>query len=336
MSRPLIARILAMYGVAGGTISAPQSGYRNQIYRVRTEDGEELCAILYKHEPGIARQMLAANELADSLAAGGFPARRTFDPRLMSLRSGTTTRYAGIYHYLSGHTIPWEAYTQDHIKALGKTMSDMHQRAAGLRLARQLDDVVELQKAVLNRMVIYFSDEGVRRALHDKLDLSVPARTLTGLIDGLAVTNRLDGRQPLHMDFVRGNVLFSNEPDGDLSVSVTGVLDFEKNAYGPVVFDIARTLAFLLVDCKYKTERQVRKYFLHSGYAKRGANRLSLPRINDGGQDIDVLELLINHFLLHDFYKFLRHNPYESLTANDHFVRTKQLLLERKIITIVR
>lgn len=336
MSRPLISRILSKYGVAGATISAPQSGYRNQIYRVRTADDNQLCVILYKHEPDIGQQMLVANELADSLAASGFPARRTFDSRLMLLKSDTVTRYAGIYHYLPGHTIPWEAYTQDHIKALGKTMSDMHHLSAGLRLAQQLDDVVEIQKSVLYMMRQYFSDEGVRLAMHDKLGLSVPKNSLLGLAAGLAATGLLGDRQALHMDFVRGNVLFRDTPDDDLSVTVAGVLDFEKCAHGPVVFDIARTLAFLLVDCKYKTEQQVRKYFLYSGYSKRGSSRLNLPRIKQDGKEINVLELLINLFLLHDFYKFLRHNPYDSLAENEHFVRTRQLLVVRQVIASER
>ncbi len=336
MSRPLISRILSKYGVAGGTISAPQSGYRNQIYRVQTANDEELCVILYKNEPHIARQVLIANELADGLAAVGFPARRTFDERLTLLKSATGTRYAGIYHYLPGQTIPWEAYTQDHIKALGKTMSDMHHLATGLHLTRRLDDVVEIQKSIVGKMQQYFLDRDVHRAMHDKLGLAVPESSLTSLATGLAAADLLGDRQALHMDFVRGNVLFREAADDDLSVAVTGVLDFEKCAYGPVIFDIARTLAFLLIDCKYKTPRQVRKYFLRSGYGKRGTNRLSLPRINQGSQDIDVLELLVDHFLLHDFYKFLRHNPYESLAKNEHFGRTRELLIERKIIELDR
>ena len=121
------------------------------------------------------------------------------------------------------------------------------------------------------------------------------------------------------MDFVRGNILFAE----DEKAQITGVLDFEKATWGPPVFDIARTLAFLIVDCKYKDEAKVRKYFLHSGYNKRGQAEF---------EPTELLEDLLNFFLLYDFYKFLRHNPYESLKDNEHFVRTRDFLLKRNII----
>jgi Ser/Thr protein kinase RdoA (MazF antagonist) len=114
---------------------------------------------------------------------------------------------------------------------------------------------------------------------------------------------------------VRGNILFDDQ------ARITGVLDFEKTAWGHPALDIARTLAFLLVDCKYKSEDKTRKYFLISGYNKRG------PARTPGSSPL--LEKLITTFLLHDFYKFLRHNPYESLRNNEHFVRTRDLLVQR-------
>jgi len=123
------------------------------------------------------------------------------------------------------------------------------------------------------------------------------------------------------MDFVRGNILF------DEGVHITGVLDFEKASHGHPLFDIARTLAFLLVDCKYKTEAQVRKYFLLSGYNKRGTGDFKITAMN-----ARLLEQLVELFLLYDFYKFLRHNPYEALPQNEHFVRTQALLLQRQLL----
>jgi Ser/Thr protein kinase RdoA (MazF antagonist) len=45
------------------------------------------------------------------------------------------------------------------------------------------------------------------------------------------------------------------------NLAITGIIDFEKTAAGPRIFDIARTLAFLLVDCKAKTPAQVTNYF---------------------------------------------------------------------------
>ncbi len=75
----------------------------------------------------------------------------------------------------------------------------------------------------------------------------------------------------LHMDFVRGNILYSQNHE----LRISGILDFEKAAYGSPLFDIARTYAFLLVDCKYKSEKEIGKYFLRSGYIKRGKLKLN-------------------------------------------------------------
>jgi hypothetical protein len=119
------------------------------------------------------------------------------------------------------------------------------------------------------------------------------------------------------MDFVRGNILF----EGD---EISGILDFEKTASGHTVMDISRTLAFLLVDCKYKTIDKVIKYFLYSGYQKRGKNK-------DIGNDADR-KILVEMFLFYDLYKFLLHNPYEFLQQNEHYVRTKDILIGRGVL----
>ncbi len=55
----------------------------------------------------------------------------------------------------------------------------------------------------------------------------------------------------------------------------------------------------------------------------------------DKGADYDLLEVLVDLFLFYDFYKFLRHNPYESLTDNEHFIRTKAILLRQGLIRTV-
>jgi Ser/Thr protein kinase RdoA (MazF antagonist) len=111
--------------------------------------------------------------------------------------------------------------------------------------------------------------------------------------------------------------------DQNQKAKISGILDFEKASWGPPIFDIARTLAFLIVDCKYKPEPKVRKYFLHSGYNKRGDSNFTHTK---------VFEQLVDFFLVHDFYKFLKHNPYETLEQNEHFVRTRDFLLKRNIL----
>ena len=311
----MIERILATYGVAGATISAPQKGYRNASYKTG-----ERNVIVYKSEPGILTRIHNANAVGAVVAAAGMPARTLADPRILQLAAGERRKYAALYHYLPGQTIPWEAYTMEHIKQLGKTMSDMHAALKSYNVAK-LPEVANENLAINRRMLDYFTDANVANALHAKLGLRVLHADYTKL---LAATKKLHDQQALHMDFVRGNILFNG-------TEVTGILDFEKAAKGHKLYDVARTLAFLLVDCKYKTEPQVRKYFLRSGYSKRGAADLRDIKIGR----LSLLEELTSFFLLHDFYKFLRHNPYESLPRNEHFMRTKAMLLKRRLITHV-
>ena len=320
MNQEVITRILQAYGVEYTRVLAPQKGYRNTSYPVVTPGGM-LNLILYKTEPGIIARIRRTHAVSNFVhTQGGLPVRYPYTHRLIRLKTETgVQKYGGLYTYLPGHTIPWEAYTMAHIKALGKAMSDLHAVLARFD-AKNLPHVADESLAPNHRMLRYFADAQVARALQQKLGLAIAQADFSSW---LTATKKLPNPQALHMDFVRGNILFNN------NAAITGILDFEKTARGHKLYDVARTLAFLLVDCKYKSEPQVRKYFLQSGYVKRGAS--SLADINIGGHSL--LETLVNFFLLYDFYKFLRHNPYESLPHNEHFVRTKAMLLKRGIIT---
>jgi thiamine kinase-like enzyme len=170
-------------------------------------------------------------------------------------------------------------------------------------------------------MSSYFRDSGVEGALKKKLGLVLNKNDFNRLLEA---AKSLPKQQVLHMDFVRGNVLFNGK-------ELCGILDFEKTGYGNKLLDISRTLAFLLVDCKYKDEDKVTKYFLKSGYIKRGDS----PFANYKFKKSDLLSELVNYFIYYDFYKFLRHNPYEDLHLNEHFIRTKEHLLKAGIITAV-
>jgi hypothetical protein len=253
-----------------------------------------------------------------------------------------------------------------HLKLLGKTMSDMHAGLAAYRDKSQetrvkssgkghktaghcvilnsfqdLPKVTEEYQTITARMKRYFANPNVRKALAEKLNLSVDPRVFTSFHGLLEQAKKLPDQQPLHMDFVRSNILFDNNEDSKLIIS--GIIDFEKAAVGPPVFDIARTLAFLLVDCKYKQPEKIIKYFLCSGYNKRGAAdftvRHSRPRSGRGqatcGNPVNndgTLESLINLFLFYDFYKFLHHNPYESLHKNEHFTRTQDQIVKSHLV----
>ncbi|MEK7152942.1 MAG: phosphotransferase, partial [Patescibacteria group bacterium] len=312
MDGALIERILGAYKLRHKEIHTSQKGYRNRSYPVTLADNSMVNLLLYKSEPGMLLRIKRANNISNYLFSQGFPARSSAHPNIIRLQSGTHVKYGALYHYLPGHTIPWEGYTQAHIKALGKSMSDMHALLSGIA-STGLPEVSDEYVAIVDRMRVYFNDAFVRRALASKLSLWVGSDVFDRCAHLLAGSALLPGKQPLHMDFVRSNILFADKPlDDTPGVSISGVLDFEKTAYGSPMFDIARTLAFLLVDCKYKTPEKIRKYFLDSGYQKRGA--ADLPSRHMG-----LLEPLLNMFLLHDFYKFLRHNPYEFLPQNEHF-----------------
>lgn len=325
---PGIERIARAYGLEPQAYLPVTKGYRNESHPIRLPDGNLVNLMICKGESGAVRMIRRANRVSDFLAEHGFPARRTLDIRLLRIRAGYVTKYAALYTYLPGHTIAWEAYSRKHIKLLGKTMSDMH---AALQTfdASALSSVAAQYGALLERMQDYFLQPGVANALAAKLELQIPITSLVTSKTVLRLCEHLPGQQALHMDFVRGNILY-----GDLAgdPTISGILDFEKAACGYPLFDIARTLAFLLVDCKYKPAAKVRKYFLQSGYHKRGRGRLPKVAVRTKDGRINLLEGLLDIFLLYDLYKFLRHNPYESLLRNEHFVRTRDLLLERGCI----
>jgi Ser/Thr protein kinase RdoA (MazF antagonist) len=335
MDEKLAERILLKYGVSYSQILPSESGYRNQVFPVHLKDGRMITLILYKSDADILTRIRNANKVADYLAAQGFPARQTYDSKIILLRTSRFLKYGALYGYLPGHTIPWEAYTKDHIKQLGKSISDMHALLEGFSDKDLLQDISVEFGQIIDRMEEYFTNRSVANALATKLNLKVSASIYRLHRVILNVAAQLEAKQALHMDFVRGNILFDdNKPDGQLKVSITGVIDFEKTACGSVLFDIARTLAFLLVDCKYKPEDKIRKYFLRSGYNKRGAKQFHDIELVINETNVSLLEALVDIFLMYDFYKFLRHNPYESLGQNEHFVRTKAILLRRNCIDL--
>lgn len=325
MDSAIIKRILQGYGIAYKAILPPQKGYRNQSYPVVLLDSQMINLMLYKREPGIRQRIQHANQVGDYLAIHGFPARRTYHPQLICLRAGQRRKYGALYTYLPGHTIPWEAYTKAHLKALGAMMSDMHAALTAFPAPVRLPDVAVEYQVIVKRMQRYFADFSVAAAMQQKLGLQVRSGSCEGYNQLLVFCRTLPNQQVLHMDFVRSNILFEDQ-------TITGILDFEKTACGHPLFDIARTFAFLLVDCKYKTKDQVRKAFLTSGYIRRGKQPFKDIRLHQNGQSYSLLESLMGLFLLHDFYKFLRHNPYECLEQNEHFVRTVTALKERGLV----
>lgn len=339
MGPEAIKNAIKRYGLQPKEVMPATMGYRNRSYPVRLSDNKTVNFVLYKNEPGILGKIQSADGVSNYLAGKGFPARKSLDPKILCIKSRRSVRYGALYTYLSGTTLSWDAYTKDHIKCLGMAMSDMHAYLRGCDTA--LPDITEEYDRLLGRMGIYFQNDGVRTAMRRKLGVIIDNAVIRQSRQVLKVCKQLPGQQVLHMDFVRGNILFQdtqNPTIGPYRVGkavISGILDFEKTGAGHPLLDIARTLAFLLVDCRYKPEQKIRKYFLLSGYSKRGASDFhNVVLHNNRAPAINVLENLLDLFLLHDFYKFLRHNPYESLGQNEHYNRTTNLLLRRGIIRL--
>lgn len=310
MYERLLPAVLEAYGVKPSKIFDSQKGYRNEIWPILTSDNSMISVIFYKREPDIINRVRCADKVSEYLAIHGVPVRRRIENKLVSLKSSRRTVNAGVYNYLPGETIAWEAYAMDHIKNLGAAMGKMHLILSNME-TQGLPSVYEEYLALLDRMSKYLANPKVEQSLLNKLGLKIDIAKIEQYINLLNEYHERAGQQALHMDFVRGNILFEGE-------QVSGILDFEKTAKGHTVMDVARTLAFLLVDCKYKQTKKVYKYFLFSGYQKRGQNK-------DIGDD-KARNQFVAMFLLYDLYKFLLHNPYESLPQNEHFVRTRDIL----------
>lgn len=311
-----LPRVLDVYGIAYRRVFDYQKGYRNEIWPVLASDGRMLNVTFYKREIGIADRIRRADAVSEYLSVQGVPTRKRVDNRILTLKSGAETTNICIYNYLPGDTIPWEAYTMSHIKLLGMMMSNIHSFLSEMP-ANTIFSVYDEYSLIIERMKIYFSKSAIQNVIKQKLGLRIDIKCLDKYTQLLQILKIRSGQQALHMDFVRGNILFENN-------EISGILDFEKTAHGHTVVDIARTLAFLLVDCKYKTTDKVQKYFLYSGYQKRGRNK-------DIGDDT-IREQLVEMFLFYDLYKFLLHNPYESLHLNEHYIRTRDILVKRGVI----
>lgn len=317
----IVEKILGFCDFTYQTVDTPQKGYRNTSYRVQLTDASWINVIIFKNEAGIAKRMQQADTLSDYLCATGFPTRQSLSP-IVKLHDKRATRYARCYTYLPGRTIPWEAYTMKHIKLLGETLANLHKASVDIKLRSR---VIDESLVISANMRSYFRRAGVAKALESKLELHITPHTIAQLEHTLGDASLLALEdQALHMDFVRGNILFKTNPTNE-TPEISGIIDFEKASNGPVVFDIARTLAFLLVDCKFKDPHKVYKYFIQSGYIKRGQGNLDI-------QQLQLLSKLTRFYLMYDFYKFLRHNPYESLHQNEHFLRTRDFLVQDGII----
>lgn len=324
-----------MYGYDDAVVHDVRSGYRNTSYAAEASNSLMLNLLIHKSEPDALSRIRRTNKLGVLLSEAGIPVRAPHDTRIVRIMVAGKPYHASLYNYLPGQTIPWEAYAMKHLKLLGWALGSLHAAMHSLP-NKQYPSVYDEYNAILGRMQIYFGNDQVAQAIGEKLGLQLDSEMLNLYESFLCACRKLPGAQLLHMDFVRGNVLFgdlsTDSPFRLGSVTLTGIIDFEKAAVGHPLFDVARTLAFLLIDCSAKTQQQIYTYFLRSGYGKRGGRLLRKTAVMIDGRPHDVLETAISMFLLHDFYKFLRANPYEALHENHHYVRTRDALVERGVL----
>lgn len=330
LSETQIKDVLKYYGHSFARLDFVQSGYRNTSHIVETSNSLLFNFILYKNESEIVERIKRVNALSSFLVGRGLPVRAPVDERIMSLKSFTATRYGSLYSFLPGESIPWEAYTKKHIKLLGMALGKFHR--ASESYSEPLPKVTDEYLTIVWRMKKYFADHNVSSAMKQKLSLSLQPNFFEHHEVILSRCEHLPDQRVLHMDLVRGNVLFREAENDDAlivgNVALCGILDLEKASFGHPFFDVARTLAFLMVDCSNKDPEKIRKYFIDSGYRKRGG--CGLPRVKVGGEDL--LDQLTSLFLVYDLYKFLRQNPYESLSENYHYMRTIAQLIARGVL----
>lgn len=309
------------YGVKLQLVKKYDDGFRNDVFKVKGEGSEKFFVlIVYKKEEGIEKIIQNAHDTAQFLQTKNFPARVPLVSKDKNFYESFSGRFLGLYPLLDGETIPWEAYKRRHLKSIGKTLSDIHfefQNFDQKNLPLWKDEILR----EINFMGKYFKK--VEPWINKKLNLALDWEKINTVLE-----TSLEIKQKniaLHYDFVRGNILFSDKILKDDTYEITGMIDFEKVCIGPAIVDITRTLSFLIIDCKFKNEEEVKKWFLLRGYLKRGKFKVKINKF--------LLEKLLKIFWFRDFYKFLLHNPYEYLNQNEHYTRTAAKLLERGILT---
>ncbi|HEC64152.1 MAG TPA: hypothetical protein ENI23_02530 [bacterium] len=321
----ILEKIDDEYRMSLDLVGKYEDGFRNSVFKLLDKKTEKnYVLIVYKRESGIQQTINNAHLVAKFLSLKGFPTRIPIKTDKGKEKVNFKERYLALYNFLPGETIPWEAYTKKHLKAIGKTLSNLHFELREYKEVENLTLWRDLVAGEVKGMKKYFRE--VEQWIVKKLGIRNEELRIRKIFDFVM---ELDSNraQALHYDFVRGNILFSDRVLKDNTYEITGLIDFEKVCLGPPVADTARTLSFLLVDTKFKDEKEVVKYFLDKGYNKRGNNKLQITN--------DKLKMLISYFWLRDFWKFLLHNPYEDLYSNEHYLRTVEKLLEKGVLTKV-
>ncbi len=339
MTEVNLKKLSEIYGIEFSSFeNYSETGYRNKNIKLISANNKIFNLVIYKQEKGILQIIKNANLVSNFLASKGFPTRQTIKTRngheiikFRSRKSEVRSFFCCLYNYLPGNTITWDGWTMKHLKLLGWVMGEVHNQTSDARHQTSVKKIKEVIEKEIEEMTKYFNQRGVLNALENKLKMKVDLTFLELLFNQIQLIAK--SQEPmaiLHMDLVRGNILFENSKFETRNsnfvienLELSGILDFEKVAIGNLVFDLARTLAFLFIDCKFKDDEKIFKYFYESGYIKRGKGIKVQP---------EILKTAILYFWFYDFYKFLKHNPYEFLEQNEHFIRTRNVLIKQKLI----
>ena len=239
VSDQLIHKILKPFGLAQQVlkIAAAESGYRNTIVPITLESGQKLSLIFYKREPGIVKKIQRANYVSHELAKKGWPTRQAMTNQnsqsIIRLAVNHQVQYCCLYNYLPGHTISWSDYSQKHLKLLGQVLGYLHYDLATIKpiiKKNELSEIVILRKN-LTEMNSYFCLKNVKSALEQKLNITQSSHCWQRWRDLLIVLEKAKPTQILHLDFVRGNILFNQLSDHNSTQSPVASklgLDFDR------------------------------------------------------------------------------------------------------------
>ncbi len=314
-------------------------GYMNNCLEISfpNRDGKFIIIVynaLNYFLPKHKAQLEQAYETAEILSRHGIPCRiphKTDTGRHLievKIPGSENKHFFGIYNFLPGSTLPWEGWTRRHLRSLGSTMAKMHEIWKAARIDTQ--NLPEWN-SYLNHDYEHLCGYFIKNApyIQSKLSLKFDKEACDQLIDSIKQLSQSFESQLIHYDLVRGNVLFSDKKE-KLIYPIIGIIDFEKVMLAPVIVDIARTLAFLIVDCKYKTENEISRYFFDEGCLAQSENQQAKKF------SLEALKPLVLYFWLRDLWKFLLSNPYESLKENYHFNKTVEQLIKHKLITTTK
>jgi Ser/Thr protein kinase RdoA (MazF antagonist) len=371
LSKERIINILRKYygfdfsNVLSIEIAKIDEGYMNNCIIIRLlPQNQRLVIIIYntnryseeKSQNRIKNAYMAARVLNRNSIPVRIPLKTATSPPKDFIEINVTdqkTTILGVYNYLPGQTVPWESYTRRHLRAVGLYMRRIHHiwQQEDPNKYPFLPKWTDYIRNDSQKLFKYFkkNQQYIKKKLDIEIDLDF-IKTLKKQITNSPL-HQPHLNQLVHQDLVRGNILFGSMKKKNI-YPIHGIIDFEKILIANPITDLARTLSFLFVDCKYKTIPEIKKYFLDQGYFAfetiHNQKFPNAPKQSKLKQETVTKEknkkLLtelppfrhIKHFMLYfwvrDLWKLLSRNPYQDLMHNFHYKQTSNRLHAEKVI----